>query len=91
MKKLYDYKKKYDALTRKCNLSGEKAIKAVEQDGYALLYVKEQTEDICLKAVEQKGYALKYVNEQMFTQETREITIAEIEEILGCKVKIIGG
>ena len=37
------------------------AIKAVESDGYALRYVKEQTEPICLKAVERNGDALRYV------------------------------
>ena len=36
-------------------------LKAVESDGYALQYVKEQTEAICLKAVERNGYALRYV------------------------------
>ena len=30
-------------------LSGEEAIKAVEKDGYALKYVKEQTPEICIK------------------------------------------
>ena len=45
-------------------LSGEEAIKAVEKDGYALKYVKEQTPEICIKAVEQNGLALKYVKEQ---------------------------
>ena len=37
---------------------------AVERYGYALRYVKEQTEPICLKAVERNGYALRYVKEQ---------------------------
>ena len=40
------------------------AMKAVEQDGDALRYVKEQSEAVCLKAVEQNGYALRYVKEQ---------------------------
>ena len=39
-------------------------LKAVEQDGYSLQYVKEQTKDICLKAVEQDGDSLQYVKEQ---------------------------
>ena len=39
-------------------------LEAVEADGYALQYVKEQTEAICLKAVEADGYALRYVKEQ---------------------------
>ena len=42
----------------------EESLKAVEQNGCALKYVKEQTEVICNKAVEQTGYALKYVREQ---------------------------
>jgi hypothetical protein len=45
---------------------GDKALKAVENDGYALQYVKEQTGAICLKAVENKGYALKYVDKNIF-------------------------
>ena len=40
------------------------ALKAVEQNGCALRYVKDQTEAVCLKAVEQYGYALQYVKDQ---------------------------
>jgi len=40
------------------------AIKAVEQNGYALRYVKDQSEAVCLKAVEQNGYALQFVKDQ---------------------------
>ena len=36
-------------------------LKAVESDGYALRYVKEQTPEVCLKAVERNGDALMYV------------------------------
>ena len=39
-------------------------LKAVENDGYALQYVKEQSEAVCLKAVENDGDALRYVKEQ---------------------------
>ena len=39
-------------------------LKAVESDGDALRYVKEQSEAICLKAVETCGYALQYVKER---------------------------
>ena len=39
-------------------------IKAVEKNGYALQYVKEQSEAICIKAVENDGDALRYVKEQ---------------------------
>ena len=39
-------------------------LKAVEEDGYSLRYVKEQNEAICLKAVEEDGDSLQYVKEQ---------------------------
>jgi hypothetical protein len=39
-------------------------MKAVEQNGYALQYVKEQSEAVCMKAVEQNGYALQYVKKE---------------------------
>ena len=47
--------------------SEKEALKAVEQNGYALRYVKEQTEAVCLKAVEKNGYALRYVDSVFFT------------------------
>jgi hypothetical protein len=69
---LQNYKEKWDRLEEKKNLKGKVALEAVKQDGYALKYVNEQTEEICLEAVKQKSYALKYVNEQMFKQTTAE-------------------
>jgi hypothetical protein len=39
-------------------------LKAVENDGDALRFVKDQTEAMCLKAVERNGYALQYVKDQ---------------------------
>ncbi len=36
-------------------------LRAVEADGDALRYVKDQTPEVCLKAVERNGYALQYV------------------------------
>lgn len=48
------------------------SLKAVEQNGYALQYVKNQTEAICLKAVEQDGDALQYVQETLFKKEAKE-------------------
>ena len=39
-------------------------LKAVENNGDALRYVKEQSEAVCLKAVENNGDALRYVKEQ---------------------------
>ena len=62
--KLQDLKKQYNALSEKKNLKGEEAMEAVKQNGYALRYVSEQTEAICLEAVKQDGFALKFVHEQ---------------------------
>ena len=75
MKHLKDYKKEYNALSSKKNLSGEKALEAVKQNGYILQYVNEQTEEICLEAVKQDGYALQYVNEHFFKDNNKYITL----------------
>ena len=37
-------------------------LEAVKKDGYALMYVKDQSEAVCLEAVKENGYALRYVN-----------------------------
>ena len=39
-------------------------LSSVKSDGYALKYVKEQTEEICLEAVRRIGYAIEYIKEQ---------------------------
>ena len=62
--KLQDFKNHYDALREKKNLKGEEAMKAVKQNGFALRYVHDQTEAICLEAVKQNGDALQYVHDQ---------------------------
>ena len=54
--------------------SSKKAKAAVENEGYALRYVKEQTPEICKAAVENDGDALIYVKEQ-----TPEICKAAVE------------
>ena len=54
---------------------GQEAIDKVKQNGYALQYVKEQTEEICKLAVSQSGYALKYVKEQ--TEEICKLAISQ--------------
>ena len=41
-------------------------LKAVKQDGYALQYVQNQTEEICLEAVKQNGYARYYIDMSIF-------------------------
>lgn len=70
-----DYKKEYDKLITKCNLSGEEALEAVKKEGYDLQYVKDQTPEICLEAVKQDGYTLKYVKEQ-----TPEICLEAVKQ-----------
>jgi hypothetical protein len=39
-------------------------IQAVKQNGQALKYVKDQSDEVCLAAVKQTGIALKYVKDQ---------------------------
>ena len=39
-------------------------LEAVKQDGYALKYVKQQTDKVCLESVKQNGLALQFVKEQ---------------------------
>jgi len=46
--------------------SKEESLEAVKRNGYALQYVKDQTEAVCLEAVKQDGYALQYVNVNVF-------------------------
>ena len=49
-------KVKYQGITNE-----QSALKAVEQNGDALQYVRDQTEAVCLKAVERNGDALRLV------------------------------
>ena len=72
---LKDYKKQYEKLSEKKNLKGKEALEAVKQNGYALRYVAEQTEEICLEAVKQNGDALRYVAEQ-----TEEICLEAVKQ-----------
>ena len=46
--------------------NSDECLKAVERNGYALRYVKDQSEAVCLKAVESDGDALRYVKEEIF-------------------------
>ena len=72
--KLSIYWEKWKSLSIKCNLIGTEALKAVESNGYELMYVKEQTPEVCLKAVEADGDALMYVKEQ-----TPEVCLKAVE------------
>ena len=47
-------------------IAPEDALEAVKCNGYALQYVKEQTEAVCLEAVKRNGYALRYVDKNIF-------------------------
>ena len=47
--------------------SEKESIEAVKNDGYALQYVKDQSETICIEAVKSNGYALRYVKDQSET------------------------
>ena len=66
-------------------LTIEAALEAVERNGYALRYVKEQTENVCLKAVESDGYALQYVKER-----TVFMKLLKLKKLipLKCSVKV---
>ena len=58
-------------------LTIEAALKAVESDGDALRYVKDQSEAVCLKAVESDGYALRYVLEfKLFVAIAKKLKIS---------------
>ena len=67
--KLSDFKNDYEKLITKKNLRGKEALEAVKQNGYALRYVADQTEAICLEAVKQDGHALQYVDVRFFEVE----------------------
>lgn len=66
-------RQKWEELTCKKNLSGARALAAVNKEGYNLRFVIEQTPDICLAAVNEYGEALKYVKDQ-----TPEICLAAV-------------
>jgi len=51
------------------------SLKAVQQEGYALQYVNNQTDQVCLAAVQENGNALQYVNNQ-----TEELCLSAVQE-----------
>ncbi len=53
----------------------ELCLTAVQQDGFALQFVKEQTPEICLAAVQKDGYTIYNVKEQ-----TPEICLAAVQQ-----------
>ena len=64
-------------------------LEAVKRNGYSLRYVRAQDKDICLEAVKKNGDALQFVNPSIFDDMQEEMTLEEIEEELGRKIKII--
>lgn len=48
-------------------------LEMVQQCGYDLNYVEEQTPEICLAAVQQNVWALEFVNEQILFRWVRNI------------------
>ena len=58
-------------------LTIDAALKAVESDGYALRYVKDQSEAVCLKAVESDGDALRYIlTKELFVKIAAKLNIS---------------
>ena len=68
MNKLEELYDQYCTLANKRNIDGnsKEALEAVKQNGYALAYISNPSEQVCLEAVKQDGYALKYVPSHMF-------------------------
>ena len=66
MSELQSYWERYKSLSVAKRLSGDEAERAVKRNGYALQYVSQQTEAVCLEAVKQNGDALQYVDVSMF-------------------------
>ena len=62
----------------------KECLKAVNQSGLALQFVKDQTEEICLAAVKEETLALQYVKDQ-----TPEICLAAIEYGYGSPILYI--
>ena len=46
----------------------EELLKMVKQNGLALKYVKEQTEEICLEAIKQNIDAIRYVKNEILKE-----------------------
>ena len=56
------------------NKSADFYLQVVQQNGYALRFLRQQTPEICLAAVQQDGEALRYVRQQ-----TAEICLAAVK------------
>ena len=64
MNKLEELYDQYCTLANKRNIDGnsKEALEAVKQNGYALAYISNPSEQVCLEAVKRNGDALAYIN-----------------------------
>ena len=67
----------------------KESLEAAKEDGYALQYVQNQTEEICLEAVRQYGDALQYADISVLTEISEEMTLEDVCKALGKNIKII--
>lgn len=67
-------------------MSDKLCLMAVEQNGKALEYIYDKTEELCMTAVKQSGRALRYVPPRL---QTKELVMAAIENapdaLMSCK------
>ena len=61
----------------------EECLEVVKQNGYALQFVKDQTEEICLEAVKHNGFTLQYVKKQ-----TEEICLEAVKQDIDALVYV---
>ena len=62
------------------------AIEAVKENGYALQYVKEQSEAVCLAAVKEDGHALQYVIDiELFKSISIKLGMTDVADVRVCQ------
>ena len=64
-------------------------LEAVKQNGDAIQYIHNPSEQVQLEAVKQDGNAIQYFKYAWIKNQTKKMTVTEIEELLGHKVEII--
>ena len=71
-------------------LEESKQLEAVKEDGNAILYIHNPSEQVQIEAVKQNGESIQYFKSEWLPKdETKELTIQEIQDLLGYKVKIV--
>jgi hypothetical protein len=58
----------------------EKDLQMIKQDGWAVQYVKEQTNEICVKAIEECPYSYQFINNM--TEEMWRLAVKKDGRIL---------